>query len=208
MTLLKQLKQDIQTGVFLPGEVLRQTELAARYQVSRIPVRDAISTLLNEGWLVRHGKAGVAVAAFDQQEVEDIYLMRMRLEPLILELAFPHLSKALLGQAEDLLDLADNARTAQQVGELNWRFHQSLYQCANRVTLMDTVNHLHQQCARYIGYQSINLHHMHRSQQEHRQMITALRQQNLTAANDLLISHIQQAGQLLVEHIRHSPEHK
>lgn len=203
MSLYDKLKADLQAGRFAPGTVLKQKELAEHYQVSRIPVRDAILKLKNQGWLTDHGKCGVAVPKFDALEVEDIYLMRMRLEPLLQELAIPKLNAEVLGRAEDLLTHMDQpGLSATEIGELNWQFHACLYQPAQRPTLFAVVEHLQRQCQRYIGYQSLSLNYQARSQTEHRLLLDALRQGKGELAVRLLREHISEAGQALVKFLR------
>lgn len=202
MDLYQRIKQDLSQQKYSAGTVLKQTELAEYYQVSRIPVRDAIQRLLNEGWLCKHGKAGVAVPNFDPVEVEDIYLMRMRLEPLLLEFAFPNINNRMLGSAEDILEEIQQSKSAQTVSELNWQFHQTFYLVANRPTMLATVEKLHQQCERYIGYQSLNFDHMGQSQLEHYQLVNFIRNKELKKAQVVLVDHIQYAGEKLTQYFK------
>ena len=197
------LKADLQAGRFAPGTVLKQKVLAEQYQVSRIPVRDAILRLKNEGWLADHGKCGVAVPEFDANEVEDIYLMRTRLEPLLQELAMANLNAEILGRAEDILiKMASDGLTAADIGELNWQFHACIFRAAERPTLFNMVEHLHRQCQRYIGYQSLSLNYQSRSQAEHHALLSALRKGDASLASQLLSEHISEAGQALVRFLR------
>ncbi|MBB3062159.1 FCD domain-containing protein [Microbulbifer rhizosphaerae] len=203
MSLYQQLKADLQSGRFPPGTVLKQTELAEQYGVSRIPVRDAIQRLKNEGWLTDHGKRGVAVPRFDPLEVEDIYLMRMRLEPLLQTLAAPKLNAEILGRARDILDGMEEEKTlpASEIGALNWQFHTCLYRAAGRPTLFATVEQLHRQCERYIGYQSRSLDYQHTSQREHYALLEALQRGDTEEAAEILEQHIAAAGRALVKHL-------
>lgn len=203
MQLVEQIKKDIQRGIWQPHQVLKQTELADFYAVSRIPVRDAIARLRVEGWLVPHGKAGSAVSAFDCSEAEDLYLMRSKLEPLILQMAAPFLTYALLGQARDILEKVQATQSANQIGELNWQFHQLLYKAANRPVMLETINQLHQKCARYIGYQSVSLDYLQKSQDEHFQLLEQLQNKQTDAACFTLKKHIEQAGIALVKFLSH-----
>ncbi|WP_323845627.1 GntR family transcriptional regulator [Microbulbifer magnicolonia] len=204
MSLYQRLKRDLQRGRFAPGSVLKQTELAEHYGVSRIPVRDALQRLKSEGWLTGHGKRGVAVPRFDAREVEDLYLMRLRLEPLLQELAAPHLSGEILGRARDILQRMETepALTAAEIGALNWQFHACLYRAADRPTLFATVEQLHRQCERYIGYQSRSLDYQDTSQREHHEILAALERGDASAAARLLEQHIGNAGRLLVDYLR------
>ncbi|MCK7599072.1 GntR family transcriptional regulator [Microbulbifer sp. CAU 1566] len=206
MDLYQQLKADLQQGHFAPGTVLKQTLLAELYGVSRIPVRDALARLKSEGWLTAHGKRGLAVPQFDPQEAEDLYLMRMRLEPLLQELAAPNLNRETLGRARDILDAmeASPALGAAEIGALNWQFHTCLYRAAERPTLFAAVEQLHRQCERYIGYQSRSLDYQATSQGEHYQLLDFLERGESAAAVALLEQHIARAGRALVEHLSRS----
>lgn len=204
MNLYQRIKKDLQLGHFEPGEVLKQAEVAERYGVSRIPVRDALQQLKSEGWLTEHGKRGMAVPLFDPLEVEDLYLMRMRLEPLLQTLAAPLLNAETLGRAKDILDRMESAPelTAAEIGALNWEFHACLYRAAARPTLFATVQQLHRQCERYIGYQSRSLDYQVTSQREHYAILDALQRDDREAAAALLEQHIAAAGRQLVEFLR------
>lgn len=203
MTLYQRLKNDLQRGRFAPGRALKQSELAELYGVSRIPVRDALQRLKSEGWLAGHGARGVAVPAFDPVEVEDLYLMRMRLEPLLQNLAAPHLNGEILGRARDILDSmeADMEMSAREIGSRNWQFHACLYRAAGRPTLFATVEQLHRQCERYIGYQSRSLDYQGTSQREHYDMLELLQRGDAEGAANLLERHIAAAGRALVDYL-------
>ncbi|WP_295802909.1 GntR family transcriptional regulator [uncultured Microbulbifer sp.] len=204
MDLYRQLKADLQRRRFAPGTPLKQTELADLYGVSRIPVRDALARLKNEGWLAPHGKRGVAVPQFDPLEVEDLYLMRMRLEPLLQEFAAPNLNGEILGRARDILDAMETSSrlSAEEIGVRNWQFHACLYRAASRPTLFAAVEQLHRQCERYIGYQSRSLDYQHTSQQEHYQLLELLQRGDGAAAAALLERHVASAGRALVDYLR------
>lgn len=204
MNLYDRIKSDLQRGRFAPGRALRQTELAELYGVSRIPVRDALQQLKSEGWLTGHGKRSVAVPLFDPVEVEDLYLMRMRLEPLLQNLAAPHLNGEILGRARDILDRmeADTELSAREIGARNWQFHACLYRAAGRPTLFATVEQLHRQCERYIGYQSRNLAYQGTSQREHYDILELLQRGDTEGAATQLEAHIAAAGRALVDYLR------
>lgn len=204
MDLYQRLKADLQRGRFAPGVPLKQSEIAEHYGVSRIPVRDALARLKSEGWLTGHGKRGVAVPLFDPQEAEDLYLMRMYLEPILLKLAAPNLNSELLGRARDILDTMETTPPldAASLGQLNWQFHTGLYRAAARPTLFNTVEQLQRQCERYIGYQNRNLDYQSTSQREHYQLLELLQQGKTEKACALLEQHIAAAGRVLVAHLQ------
>ena len=94
-------------GVLLPGEQIRQAQLAERLGVSRIPVREALKVLQAE-WVVSHEpNIGFAVARFEATHLMQIYVMRAHLEGELL-LTLPPLSLDTLNGLEKV-----NARFAQ-----------------------------------------------------------------------------------------------
>ena len=204
--LYQQLKQDIQLQHWAPAQVLTQQQLAAYYGVSRIVVRDVQQQLISEGWLSAHGKAGMQVATFSVAEAEELCMLRLQLEPLALRLAASELSFSQLGQAEDVLrQLAQHMNMPSYLrGELNWQFHRLLYQPCGKVHLLRLLDQLHQQVARYLGYQEQVLAYTDTSAREHQQLINLLRQRQTDAACHLLQQHIADASTLLTQHLKNS----
>ncbi|MFT6897585.1 MAG: DNA-binding GntR family transcriptional regulator [Paraglaciecola sp.] len=202
-TLFIRLKQDIRNNNLPLNEPLKQADLAQRYQVSRIPVRDVLQRLKNEGWLVQSGKRGVMVQPLSAIDAQDLYQMRMLLEPMLLAYAIPNLSNQNIGQAQDILQQARDSSTLSinEQGELNWQFHACLYQPALHPVLFDTVARLHQLCARYIGFHSVELDHLDTSHEQHAQLLVAISNKQTTLAQQLLGQHISQAGEILVAYI-------
>lgn len=201
-----QMKLDIRDNKLPIGELLRQEQLSARYQVSRIPIRDVLQRLKNEGWLTSAGKRGVMIPSLSAEEAEDLYMMRMVLEPLLIGHAIGKVTQQTLGKAADFLDVIDSNETltVQEHGELNWQFHACLYQHARRVTLFNTVASLHQQCGRYIGFHTKNLNYKTTSQNEHVALLAAIKNKDSDQAKNILREHIQSAGKQLTEYLTHA----
>ncbi|GAC14339.1 GntR family transcriptional regulator [Aliiglaciecola lipolytica] len=201
--LYSQIKTDIQENRLPVGQALKQEMLSQRYNVSRIPVRDVLHRLKSEGWLIPCGKRGVMIPQLNATEAEDLYLMRMYLEPLILAQSIPNLNQQMLGKAADILTKLDNNKdlSIEENGELNWQFHACLYEPANRPTLFGTIASLHQQCGRYIGYHSQKLQYSNTSQDEHYQILNAISEKNISHAQAILKAHIRDAGEILVNYL-------
>ncbi|WP_084484625.1 GntR family transcriptional regulator [Nocardia anaemiae] len=76
----EQLRELILDGSFAPGEQISESQLAARLQMSRGPVREAVQRLAQEGLLVNHRNRGVFVVDLDISDIEDIYRGRRAVE--------------------------------------------------------------------------------------------------------------------------------
>ncbi|WP_342807152.1 GntR family transcriptional regulator [Alteromonas sp. M12] len=198
--LYNQIKLDIRENKLPIAQALKQEALSKRYNISRIPIRDVLQRLKNEGWLTSCGKCGVMIPELNATEAEDLYLMRKYLEPLILQYAIPNLNQQTIGKARDYLQAIDSQEqlSIEEHGELNWQFHACLYEQANRPTLFNTIASLHQLCGRYIGYHNQQLNYLKTSQQDHYNILKAIENQDTEHAISLLEAHISDAGKTLV----------
>lgn len=107
------LRDAILDGRISPGERIRQEEVAERFGTSRLPVREALRMLEAEGLTEHAINKGASVPKLGFREVDVIYRMRERLEPLALSESIPHLSDddidrlgRIQAQIEDSPDLA------------------------------------------------------------------------------------------------------
>jgi DNA-binding GntR family transcriptional regulator len=195
------LRQAILGGVFQDGQALRQDELAARFSISKIPVREALRRLEAEGLVIFYPNRGAVVASLSAAEAQEIAEMRVALETLALRLALPRLSARDLSLAAIALDDLDQAADVARWGALNWTFHQSLYTPSQRPRLLATIERLHTAVDRYMRVVLASMEHQARSQQEHRALLAACEKRDLAAAIDILTHHIAGAGALLVTHL-------
>jgi DNA-binding GntR family transcriptional regulator len=86
------LREAILGGQLRPGDRIRQEEVAERFGASRLPVREALRILAAEGLTELEPHKGARVPRLTQHEVEVIYQMRERLEPLALAESLPRLT--------------------------------------------------------------------------------------------------------------------
>ncbi|WP_416976046.1 GntR family transcriptional regulator, partial [Streptomyces sp. 4F14] len=70
------IRDDIVSGFFAPGSRLTEEQLAKRYGVSRVPVREALRTLESEGFVRTRRHAGASVAEPTDQEAADLLDIR------------------------------------------------------------------------------------------------------------------------------------
>ena len=155
------LRRAVLEGALHDGTVLRQAELAARFGVSRVPIREALLKLEAEGLVESRPRRGTVVVSLDADAFEEILEMRAALEALALKLAVPKMSagdfanaKAILDEAEESLRrpaAADGKREFEtRWGDLNWEFHKALYLAAKKPRLLDTIENLHLLFARHL----------------------------------------------------------
>jgi DNA-binding GntR family transcriptional regulator len=96
------LRAAILDGAYLPGERIRQEDLAARSGASRIPAREALRMLAAEGLVTLVANAGAWVTRLTLDQVAEAYQIRERLEPLLLRASIERLDEAAVGRLGEL----------------------------------------------------------------------------------------------------------
>lgn len=178
-----------------PGQALNQDELARRFGVSRIPLREALRTLVGEGLIIMRPGLGAVVTELNVDEVEELYGLRLQLEPPL----SPGIV-ARVGQrdVDDLARLVEamQALTAAQSEEwstLNYRFHRRLYELSGQrhaVRLVVQVLNLVEPYARVHAHV---LGSRPRMQQERADMLHAVREHAATRVEELIEQSIRAA---------------
>jgi DNA-binding GntR family transcriptional regulator len=137
-----QLRAEILSGEIPPGQWIRQEEVAARLGASRLPVREALRMLEAEGLTEHAANRGSRVPLLDQHEVDVVYRMRERLEPLALVESLPHLTEAQIGHLEEVQERIEAGVDLAGFLALDREFHLSSYAGCPSERLVSTVSGL------------------------------------------------------------------
>jgi len=205
------LRDQIIRGEIAEGTQLRQDAIATQYQVSRIPVREALRQLDAEGLIAIVPNRGAVVPALSPDDVEELFAIRALLEPEILKRSIPQLTKDDFAEADALLrKYVSELRRDDHVsgwGRLNWQFHSTLYARANQPRFMAIIRNVNNSGERYTRLQLYLTHGIKRANEEHHQILELCRRRDVDAACKLLREHIENAGHSLkqVLHERRNP---
>lgn len=127
------VRAEIEEGRLAPGAPLNQADLAARFGMSRIPVREALRHLAAEGYLTyRANKGASVVSAMAPEEIEEILEIRECLESRIMDHAVDRLTSDDLEEAAEALDALNRGRTHHELHGAHTRFHAILFRAARR----------------------------------------------------------------------------
>ncbi|MET9558450.1 GntR family transcriptional regulator [Streptomyces sp. NPDC006645] len=106
------LRGAIMRGELRAGDVLSQVELARQLGVSRGPLREALRILQREGFIRQESQHRARVAEFSDEDLDELYAMRISLEALAIEIAVPRMTEDHLLRIGRLLkEMDDTART-------------------------------------------------------------------------------------------------
>jgi DNA-binding GntR family transcriptional regulator len=121
------LRTAILDGSYLPGARIRQEDVAARSGASRIPVREALRMLDSEGLVTLVANSGAWVTKLTLSECIETYLIRERLEPLLLRTSMPRLDAAAVDRLGGLADEMEAGAKLDAFMRADREFHLSSY---------------------------------------------------------------------------------
>ncbi|HZP77210.1 MAG TPA: GntR family transcriptional regulator [Pseudolabrys sp.] len=144
------LRRAILTGAIGGGVQLKQNDVAARFGVSVVPVREAFQRLVAEGLALLQPNRGVTVTAISDADFREIAELRSLLEPHVFRLSAPRLTSADLARSRDILEQAATTGDLYRRAELHWEFHRSLYERAERPRILAQLAGLYTCINRYL----------------------------------------------------------
>ena len=124
------LRDRILSGELREGEPIRQETLAAEYDVSRMPVREALKRLNAEGLVQWENNRGGTVTKHSLSEIAEIFDLRTLLEVELFREAIPKMVTADFERCEGLLSELESSFEDGDIarwGDLNHRYHSALY---------------------------------------------------------------------------------
>jgi DNA-binding GntR family transcriptional regulator len=175
-----------------PGDRIRQEDIAERLGISRAPVREALRMLEAEGLTEHEPNKGARVPKLTMHELDVIYRMRERLEPVALAESLPRLDEAELDRLADLQQQIEHNADLDRFLELDRAFHLGTYSGCDIDPLNAIVTRLWNSTQHYrrayvaLGGQN----RMWVVNSEHRLLLDALVRRDLPDAERFLEGHI------------------
>jgi DNA-binding GntR family transcriptional regulator len=188
-----ELRAELLSGQRLPGSELQQEELAARFGVSRIPVRDALRLLSEEGLVRIEPHRGARVVQLGREEIDELFHLRILLECDCLAAA----ARAGLADRLERIDRvrrkADMDAGAPEWADGDWAFHAALYAPSGRPMQIELIRKLRQTCRLFVAaYGSLPML-TPRWLDEHSRIVEALRAGDDDGAVEILRAHLTSA---------------
>jgi DNA-binding GntR family transcriptional regulator len=188
------LRERIIAGRPAPGEPVRQDTLAAELGVSKIPLREALARLEEDGLLRSEPNRGWFVAPLSAAEAREVFALRQTLEPGSAAEAASVANIKEQAEAVIALEALEEAVAGQSpdVGACNRAFHLALLRPARRPLTYDIVQRLHVLSARYVRKHLEPMGRDTRANDEHRALLDAWLSRNRGSVASLLLAHIGQ----------------
>jgi DNA-binding GntR family transcriptional regulator len=198
------LRQAIATGKLAPGERLQEQLLAESLGVSRGPVREALVMLEREGLIIKQRNRGAVVARLSEQDLDEVFSLRMVLERLAVQRLVRFGTEAELDELQGIVDhmnmLARRGITPQEAAEYDLRYHEVIFRASRHQRLLDAWMNLRPQI--HVFLLSRNVAHIdfrHMVVPGHQELLDAMRRRDETAAVSIVEDHMGQAYQRIVQ---------
>lgn len=202
------LRAAILDGQYAPGERIRQEDLAARSGASRIPVREALRMLHSEGLVTLVANSGAWVSKLSMAECSETYLIRERLEPLLLRASMPNLSAEATSRLASLTREMEAGGGVDAFLRADREFHLTIYGGADTGLTWQIIYRMWNTTQHYRGEftklaarsgmrhgPGLGVTHL-----EHRLLLDCILRQDADDAERVLVTHIRRTRLELEKH--------
>jgi DNA-binding GntR family transcriptional regulator len=192
--LVELVRDRILSGQVSPDLPIRQDALASELGVSKIPLREALTRLEQEGLIRSQANRGFFVRTLSTEEAEEVYALRLKLEPDATALAAQQAKDEEQATARQSLEALDRVTDAhgESVGAFNRAFHLALVRPAARPITFTIIERLHVLSERYVRKHLEPSGRDERANDEHRQLLETWLARDGRAVAALTRSHIEQ----------------
>jgi DNA-binding GntR family transcriptional regulator len=197
---LNVLRNSLEEGIFFPGEEIKEKDISTTLGVSRMPVRQALLILENEGFLYRIPRRGFFLKRVDNNELEEIYTMRSSLEEIAVRRGIERCTDEDIAAIEEFLDTAPIPFNTAVFLRNNSRFHELLCAPSGWNRVLYQIRTLRRNLATHIAYLGeYSKERIRESHEEHRQIFEAYKRKDSDLAVQLVTKHNIRAYEVLLE---------
>ncbi|GMV01799.1 MAG: GntR family transcriptional regulator [Burkholderiaceae bacterium] len=171
------LRHALCEGRLAPGSELTESELATRFQLTKAPLRWALSRLSHEGWLVALPRRGYQVRPITLRDAQDIFAMRKLLEPPAARMAAGHIESDVLLRMDDAVRRpyeAGEEEAQRQFFSANKAFHVGIAEASGNQRLAAAIAGLHDECERILRFGMTHLDWSSNWRHGHEEIVEAL----------------------------------
>lgn len=154
----KGLRQRILRGTLAPGARLVELEIAGEIGASQASAREALQLLERDGLVVRRGRSGTFVTEVFEDEMREIFQLRVMIEGFAIGRAVERMTPARVAELTGFVDAMRSAGSrgdAVQLVENDMSFHEHLLAWSEQTTLLRVWSLLQAQLERFLVMQDL-----------------------------------------------------
>ena len=191
------IRSKILEGVFEAGERLKESELSTLCDVSRTPVREALRRLAADGLVFITPNSGAIVTEWSDEDIADIYQVRVQLEAMAAGLAAERRTEgqlqeleALARQIEMIVTRPGTEGAEVEIARLNSEFHHLIIAAAHSRPLTAAAAQVIEAPLMLRTFRRYDPERLRRSASDHLELVEAIRDRNGRLADSIMRAHI------------------
>jgi len=200
------LRDYIMKGNLKPGERLTEPKLSAMLGISRTPIREALRLLENEGFIDIFPRRGAVVSDITAKDVDEIFVIKTKLESLAARLAVENISEADIKKMMDINEkMAKYSETKNVVNliKLNAEFHNIFIEKSNNSRLIKFIESLNKQFKRVTAYSFTEAGRIKKVLEEHANIIDAFVKRDADRVEQLVDLHVKNGWQFIISRMNY-----
>jgi DNA-binding GntR family transcriptional regulator len=199
------LRQEITSGSLLPGAAITIRAIAENFGVSTQPVREALRKLEAESFVVFERRS-VTVANLSEEELGQIFQIRLRLEQLGTEWAIGAVTDADLAELETILEtMNDDRTTVEEWRRLNQEFHRRFYDCAHSKPLSDLLTGVWDKVEPYMAIYATSVDDFAEAHRQHVEILNLIKARDLAGLLARTEEHLAYTAQIVSRSLSNPP---
>lgn len=196
------LRDAIENGSLRPGDRVSVNALADMMNLSRTPVKEAITWLESDGLIAHEPSRGRVIAELDHQMINELSAIRLVLETTGVGLAARNASEAEIDVLRDMLviekSLLDDPLKRERH---NRRFHEAIHRCAHNRYLISSLKALQTPMLLLGPATSSDPARLKDAYAEHIELVEAIAQHDSTKAQEIITRHLNSGQRARIKHI-------
>ena len=187
------LRDGILAGKLKPGERLNESRLARELSMSRIPVREALQRLEEQGLVVNIQRKGMFVVSLTEAEVQKINSLRLVLEAEALVLCQAHLTPDVDKKLNDLIAVWEAGASSMpqgQAAELDLEIHRTIWSLSDNEFLVKTLSGLLVPLFAHRVIRKLNVEQQRWGQNTHLPFLQFVRGESQKSAETVVLEHL------------------
>lgn len=186
------IRDDITRGKYRPGERLNESKLARQYGVSRIPVREALVQLQEQGLVMNHPRRGMFVNSLGEEDTQEINSIRIVLEAEAMKLCRAHFTSEMNVNLTRIVEIMERWKGGSELdaAALDLEFHRTLWSYSGNPYLARTLDSLVRVVLAHHALDS-TAHDMVRwSLNHHRVLLEVVQGESRVTPEEAIVTHL------------------
>ncbi|MDI3547818.1 MAG: hypothetical protein PWR10_1470 [Halanaerobiales bacterium] len=193
------LKEKIIRRDIKPGEQINPKDIANKYDISIMPVRDALLRLVNKGLVVNKSRVGFFVKSFSCKEIKEIMELRKMFETYCLRENFDLLDKIRIKRIKNYMSAIEGNLTREEFDKIDFELHDYFINVSNNSYLIKNYSQL---IDFFHLFRGLDIDRLKEAHQEHQEILNAILDNDRSKAVEKLERHIEMVTLAILNNLK------